>query len=346
LLKDRNLGCHSYVTAGGFPWLQSASGGVKWQVQVRRAGSRPVSRSFLVLKHAEAWARQMEVRADRCELPSDPRALQEVTLGQLVERYRDTVSVKKRGYAAERVVLSAFLRHPLCRKRLSEIRPEDFACYRDQRLEVVGASTLKRQFAPLHNMFELARDEWELPLRENPLAKVRVKSPQQRRERRLKSGEMTKLVAATRSCRNSAILPIILFALETGMRRAEIINLRWEHVDREARSLLIPQAKNGHARILPLTKEAERILNSVPVASDRVFSLTTNAFRLAWDRVRGRAGITDLHFHDLRHEAISRFFEKGLNVPEVALISGHRDARMLFRYTHPIRAEIMRKIDK
>ena len=260
--------------------------GAKWQVQVRRAGCRPVSRSFHVLKDAEAWARQIGVAGGPKRVAKRPKGTATVTLGELVKRYRDTVSVKKRGYAVERVVLTAFLRHPICRKRLSEIRPEDFASYRDERLKTIKASTLKRQFAPLHNLFELARDEWELPLRENPLGKVRVKSPQQRRERRLKSGEMDKLVAATHSCRNTAILPIILFAVETGMRRSEIINLRWEHVDRETRSLLIPHAKNGHARILPLTQVAERILDSVPVASDRVFPLTANAFRLAWDRVR------------------------------------------------------------
>lgn len=168
--------------------------GAKWQVQVRRAGCRPVSRSFHVLRDAQAWARQTELQADRSELPSNPKALQRVTLGELVQRYRDTVSLRKRGYEVERIVLNAFLRHPICRKRLSEVRPEDFAAYRDERLKTIKASTLKRQFAPLHNLFELARDEWELPLRENPLGKVRVMSPQARRERRLKNGEMDRLI--------------------------------------------------------------------------------------------------------------------------------------------------------
>jgi integrase len=66
-----------------------------------------------------------------------------------------------------------------------------------------------------------------------------------------------------------------------------------------------------------------------------VFPVNGNAARLAWERLRERAGVSDLRFHDLRHEAVSRFFELGLNVPEVAMISGHRDPRMLFRYTHP-----------
>lgn len=75
-----------------------------------------------------------------------------------------------------------------------------------------------------------------------------------------------------------------------------------------------------------------------------MFPLTGNAFRLAWERLRARAGLGDLHYNDLRHEAISRLFERGLSVPEVALISGHRDARMLFRYTHVQREQTLRKL--
>jgi integrase len=296
-------------------------------------------------KDAEAWGRQMEVQADRRELPRDPKALQRLTLGQLVERYRDTVSVRKRGYDVERIVLNAFLRHRICSKPLSEIEASDFASYRDERLMTIKPSTLKRELAPLHNMFELARDEWRLPLRENPLHKVRVTSAQQRRERRLKPGELDGLITASRACRNQLILPIVLLAVETGMRRGEILSLRWEHVDREAPALLIPHSKNGHPRVLPLTQAAAAVLDMVPNVASRVFPLSRNAFRLAWDRLRARARITDLHFHDLRHEAISRFFERGLSVPEVALLSGHRDARMLFRYAHPMRELILRKLE-
>lgn len=141
----------------------------------------------------------MEVLADRHDLPNDPKALQRVTLGQLVERYRDTVSVRKRGHGVERIVLNAFLRHRICGKPLSEIGPGDFASYRDERLKAIKASTLRRELAPLHNMFELARDEWGLPLRENPLRKVRVASGQGRRERRLKNGELERLIIAARA---------------------------------------------------------------------------------------------------------------------------------------------------
>jgi integrase len=318
--------------------------GAKWQVQIRRVGFPPISRTFHVRKDAEAWARQTEVQADRSELPSDPKVLQRITLGQLVERYRDTVSVKKRGYEVERIVLTAFLRHPICRKPLSHIRTEDFAVYRDERLKTIKVTTLKRELSPLHNLFEVARDEWGLPLPENPLGKLRLPFSPNRRERRLQEGELDRLLAAARSCRSLLIVPIILLAVATGMRRGEILSLRWEHVDWERRSLLIPHTKNGHSRTLPLTRDATEVLDGVGRTGDRVFPMSGNAFRLSWERLRARAGVTDLHFHDLRHEAISRFFERGLSVPEVALLSGHRDARMLFRYTHPMRSEIMKKI--
>ena len=71
-----------------------------------------------------------------------------------------------------------------------------------------------------------------------------------------------------------------------------------------------------------------------PHLGDTVFVVSANAVRLAWERLRRRAGL-GLRFHDLRHEAVSRFFEKGLSLPEVAAISGHKDPRMLMRYTHP-----------
>ena len=90
--------------------------------------------------------------------------------------------------------------------------------------------------------------------------------------------------------------------------------------------------KNGRSRWVPLSKKALLILDQVPRTSNLVFPVNEVAVRQAWERLRKRSGLVDLNFHDLRHEAISRMFEKGLNVPEVASISGHRTASQLFRY--------------
>ena len=138
--------------------------------------------------------------------------------------------------------------------------------------------------------------------------------------------------------------PIIILAIETGMRRGELLNIQSQDVDLEARTLHIPITKNGHPRTIPVTEAACSVLGSCMSDNGRIFPPSANAFRLAWERLKTRIGIKDLRFHDLRHEAISRFFEMGLSVPEVALISGHRDYRMLFRYTHLKAEDVVLKL--
>jgi integrase len=119
------------------------------------------------------------------------------------------------------------------------------------------------------------------------------------------------------------------------MRRGELLAMEWVDVDLGARTVRITKTKNGHPRTVPLSSVAVRLLSGTPRTDGRVFPITANAFRLAWERLRRRAGVIGLRFHDFRHEAVSRFFERGLSMPEVAAVSGHRDPRMLMRYTHP-----------
>lgn len=202
----------------------------KWQVQIRRLGLRPISQSFHVLKDAEAWARHMEVQADRRDLPPDRRELERVMLGELVERYRTTVSIKKRSYDKERYFLKVFGDHPICRKFISEITTADFAAYRDERICEIKPLSLKRELAPIQNLFEVARTEWGLPLRDNPLDKFKVLAPDNRRERRLRLGELDKLIEVARNRRNPLIGYIVQFAVETGARRGEILAIEWRHI--------------------------------------------------------------------------------------------------------------------
>jgi len=130
------------------------------------------------------------------------------------------------------------------------------------------------------------------------------------------------------------------------MRRGEILAMKWQHIDLADRSLLIPLTMTGHVKTISLAGEAVAVLTVETKSGDVVFPIKRVAFRLAWDRITRRAKIDDLRFHDLRHEAISRFFEIGLTTPEVASISGHTDARMLFRYAHAERQNEIRKLDQ
>ena len=168
----------------------------------------------------------------------------------------------------------------------------------------------------------------------NPIKDIEFPKGSTARTRRLVSDEKERLLIAASSQRNIYITSIIEFAIETGMRRSEILKLRWCDVDLENGFASLYDTKNGEDRRVPLTRLCKEVLQTVPQTDERVFPISATCLRLAWNRARKKAGITDLRFHDLRHEAVSRFFEMGMSVPEVALISGHKDVRQLFRYTH------------
>jgi integrase len=266
-------------------------------------------------------------------------------LRALVEKYRDTVSPRKRGKDMERYVLNAFLRDPMCSIPIKELRRSHFVHYRDCRLAQgkLKPGSLKRQLDILHHMFELAKEDWELEV-ENPIERLRL-SQSKKRERRLSKTEISRLLEALSETRNPYLEPMILFALETGMRREELTRIEWQHVGEN--SLTVSLTKNGEARVLPLTSRALKILYQLRERKEeRPFNTTPRAITLAWRRLTKRAGIKDLRFHDLRHEAISSFFERDLTMPEVMSISGHKDTRMLMRYAHADKKKLLAKLEK
>lgn len=323
----------------------------RWQVQVRRKGHLGISKTFLLKADAQEWARYMEQQMDRKILPYDPKALDGITLKSLLEKYRNEVIPKKGSPEREINIINYFLSQEskLVLKSLSEISAADFCVYRDKRMKIVKPATVCRALGLLQHAYDIARKEWNYPILENPLTRIKKPEIRNRRERRLEWSELRSLITALDGCLNEYIKPLTLFALNTAMRRGEILAAKWCDLRLEEGLLSIPVTKNGYSRTIPLNKRARRILAELKSkgvrSDDNIFPVSEEGFRMAWRRVMDRSGIIDLHFHDLRHEAISRFFERGLSVPEVALISGHRDFRMLFRYTHLKAEDIAKKIN-
>lgn len=316
--------------------------GDRWQVQVRRTGQAPVSKSFVQKSDAQAWARKMESAADRGELGAPHTGT--ITTRTILERYRDEVTPRKKGADVERYRIKTLLSAPFADVELKALSPSLLRTYRDARLREVSGPSVRRELSLLSRAYDVARKEWAWPVA-NPLRDIVKPADSKPRERRLEPGEWDRLLTACEQCRNPWIAPAVRLALETAMRRGELLRARWEHVDSARCTLLIPEAKNGHARTIPLSPAALALLERLPRhLSGRIVPLSPEALRHAWDRALRRAGIEGLHFHDLRHEAVSRFFEKGLSVPEAALISGHRDYRMLFRYTHLRPEDVARKL--
>lgn len=318
----------------------------KWHVQIRRTGVGSRNRTFHLKSDAEMWARQVEQELDRHGLTVDLKSLRSITLADLIVRYRDTVVIKKRSCNNETVMLNACLRQDWVQTPIGRVTAKLFSDYRDQRLQVCKPSSVRRELGVLQHVFAVAIREWALPIPHNPVANIAMPSPGPNRDRRLNGDEEQRLFKATEQCRNRFMRPLIELALETAMRRGELLNIHADDIRPDERTLHIPKTKNGHPRTIPLTAKALSILEQLPPDSNgKLFPMSPNAVRLSWGRLVRRAGIEDLHFHDLRHEAISRFFEMGLSVPEVALISGHRDPRMLFRYTHLRAEDVARKLN-
>jgi integrase len=318
----------------------------KWQVLIRRKGYSTISRSFFKRTDAVEWARYTEGQMDRGELPASSHTLEKYTVRDIVQRYLDEVTVKKLSRASESDLLRAFLRQPLADLSLAEVSAADFYAYREKRLLTVKPGTINRELFTIKHAFHIALEEWDVPLRVNPLAKVKKLKVQNARTRRLSTEEYETIKQAAQKTKNPYLLLVLRLAIETAMRRGELLNIHWKHIDWDARTLFIPVTKNGHSRTIPLTAEAIRILNEVKSLTGeghKAFPISGDSTACAWDRLIKRTNIKDLHFHDLRHEAISRFFEKGLSVAEVALISGHRDFRMLFRYTHLKAEDLVKK---
>jgi integrase len=316
----------------------------KWQVQVRRRGCPTRSRTFTLKSDGVRWAKQTETQLDRNGVQTDPAALRRLTIGDLFRKFRDEMGPHRRGREIETIVINAFLQRKIANTLLSHRLTEAFSRYRDQRLSIVKPGTINREFSLFQHIFEIARVEWHIPVT-NPIKEIRKPKADRSRERRVSRDEWERLTGASKLCRNPFLWPLVQFAVHTGMRRGELLNARWKDVDWTHATLHIPITKTDEPRTIPLTDEATLLLAGLlrdTSGDTRIFPLSAEAVKLAWKRMVVRAGITDLHFHDLRHEAVSRFFEFGLSIPEVALISGHKDPRMLFRYTH-LRAEDVAK---
>ena len=306
----------------------------KWHVQIRVKDYPSQTRTFISKKNAARWAREIENKIDQGNL-FQSTTNRKITLRELAHRYIKEVLIHKRGKINETVILKAFMRQKFVNKSICNISSGDFASYRDKRLQKVKPATLLRELCIIQHLYSIANKEWGFNLID-PVQRIRKPSLNNKRERRLSNEEYNFLVKGNYP--QQTLRNIIELAIETAMRRGEILNIKPEHI--KGQTLLIPETKNGHPRTIPLTKRALYILENTQLP----FPMSSNAVRLAWDRLKKKGNIKNLHFHDLRHEAISRFFEKGLSIPEVALISGHKDVRMLFRYTHLKAENILRKL--
>jgi integrase len=317
----------------------NASGAVTYQVKVRRTGHPALSRSFPTKALAEQWATEQEVQIARGSMV-DPGAARAVSMREMFERYLAEVTPRKKGADQERYVLLALVDSKLAKYTPGTLTPAAVREWRDERLREVAPATVNRGLAVLSHAIEHARKEWGIELPANPVASVSRPRNARGRTRRLVGDEETRLLDACGGGRAGGaayLRDVVLLAIETAMRRSELLSLRWEDIDLDRATARLHDSKNGEPRTVPLSQRARALLRGMhPAAGVGLVwpEATGNSVRLAFTRATARAALPNLRFHDLRHEAASRFFEKGLNVMEAASVTGHKDLRMLKRYTH------------
>lgn len=334
----------------------------KTQARVRIKGVAEAAKAFSNRADAEAWAKVIESEMIRGLYIRRTEA-ERMTLKEALTTYQEQVTPHKRGSRSENCRIEVWKRTSLAHKALATLRPVDFAQWRDQRLKEASAGTVRRELNIISNLFNIARKEWSIAGISNPIESIRLPSEANARDRVFLPGEEALLFDAmvpderhpdgrwTKKCRNVYLREIVGLALETAMRRSEILSLRWENCRLADRVAFLPLTKSGSSRSVPLSSAAIEILKSLETRGiyGEVFTgVTANAVNIAFPRAVRRAReayiasggtdkrmLTNLRFHDLRHVAITRLAEKLPNIIELAAVSGHSDVRMLKRYYHP-----------
>jgi integrase len=318
---------------------------------VRRRGHRTITKTFDKRSDAELWAADVE-RQMAQGVYADLGPAIRLPLRRVIEAYSRQYTGKKRGWRQETNRVKAWLKDPLTERPIAKIRSRDISTWiKDQVDKGSAPSTIKNALQIVSQAYRYAATELGFDGLVNPVRGVRMPAANPGRDRRLEPGELEALLEACAELGYDQLGAVIELAVETAMRRGEILALTWRDV--RPNSVLVRRSKTGRRRAVALSPRAQLAIGRMrPIArGDQVFPDFAGAsgdrlLERQWYKVLAAAGLetADLRFHDLRHEGISRAFERGLIMPEVMQQSGHTTPAMLMRYTHlhvdPIAAKL------
>ena len=323
--------------------------GNKWRVQIRLRG---VTRSNTFERHADAkaWAARTESQIlDGLQ----GNASRNKTFGDIAQRYLEEVTPQKRGQREESYRIGRILQAHLSTIYLSDLRPQDIADWRDDRLKEVSSASVIREITTISAICNQAMREWGL-LNDNPVLKISKPKPTKARTRRPTEQEIAELCKAMLLTEDTTkpelvtqrVALALLFAIETAMRAGEICGLTWSDMHLTKRIAHLPITKNGSSRDVPLSKRAIEIIEKLKGIDEKsVFNVDAKTLDVLFRRARDKCEIEDLHFHDTRREALTRMSKK-VPVEMLAKISGHKDLRILLNvYYRPEMSDIASLLD-
>ena len=297
-------------------------------VRLGKYRNNPIQKCFKNHKDAKLFIRNKEALITNNKYVNKRHP----TLKEAFERYLVSVSSKKKTYYYEQKIIGKFIRElPFICNPLNLITTADISEYRDNYLQSHKVSTWIRNLNILKHLWKVAQLEWGYEIK-NIFYFARKLDKPQPRFRRLSHKELTLLLKGNHT--SKLMKDIIALALETGLRRGEILNIREEHILNK--TLIVPIRKNGQINSqIPLSNKAKDVLMNANLP----FFYKSEGLKSAWKRLCDKYEIKDLHFHDLRHEALSRYLEKGLTIQEVQVLSGHKNMNILMRVYSNLDAE-------
>jgi integrase len=313
--------------------------GNRWRAEIARKGIRD-SRIFPTKQAAKDWAARQEYLILNAKPESETAIFTDV-----LDRYAREVSSKRRGAKWEILRIESFRKHRIAKIAMADLVASDFAAWRDERSRDVAPATVLREMKMLSSVLAVARKEWGL-IADNPMADVRKPTPSPARDRLITDAEFEKLALIAGddlSKQMARAFHAFRFSIETAMRAGEVVGLEWSRIDLDKRVARLAMTKNGTAREVPLSSEAVRLLEALP-RLDPVFGITSGNLDALWRRLRDRAGIVNLTYHDSRHIAVTRLARK-LDVLPLARMVGHKDLRMLQAYYNESAEELAKQLD-
>lgn len=329
-----------------------------YRVRVKHQGQIIESKTFTNKPEAFDWGKQIEAKL-RLGLYLEPnkrdKPSQDVLFDVAAIHYIKTHSIHKKIVRCETSRLQILIKR-WGSLPISKVDKSEVITLRDDLLRMGrSGETINHYFNTISKLFQMLNDEWDLDIA-NPIKGIKRMPPSQGRTKRVNVELESILLSGCEQLSLPLLRSIIQFAIQTGMRRGEIMGLSWADVDLPNRKAYLHQTKNGEPRQVPLTRQAMVVLEALSKDEEKVFPMGMDALRSQFTRLKEYAkgqwngvGINpfdDLRFHDLRHEALSRLSDAGLNVIELSHISGHRTLGMLKRYTHPSHEAIFLKLDK
>lgn len=301
----------------------------KWNAQIRRAELKTISKTFTLKADAIKWATTTEAQLET-ETYIDYKLSTKTRLSELLNRYNEEVVPTLKGKIQDSSRIK-IINKGLGNLFLSELTPLLLAEYRDNRLKLLKPQTVKHELSMISRVLKKSTNEWGYVL-PNGIPTVKHPTLPTGRTRRLSKEEEKSLLKAS----DPYLISVIKLLQATAMRIGELAKLKQEDIDFNKSLAVLNDTKNGESRTIPLSKVATTALKELIKESktDKVLCFTASYISHKFNRACKQASIEGMVLHSLRHEAVSRLFEKGLNMMEVSSISGHKDLSMLKRYTH------------